>query len=173
MSTEPRSAIIVRVPLPARLARIRGQWDWSAVRGVPGHVTILFPFVPAARLGPGIRGELAAIAASHPPFDVRFRRVGQFPGVAYLDPEPAEPFTRLTGAVVDRWPGFPPYEGAFDEVVPHLTVADGDGAPLGRIAEDALAALPFDRRVSRLEVIVEGGDARWRTRWRLPLGKQG
>jgi len=173
MATEPRSAIIVRVPLPARLARIRRRWDWSAGRGVPGHVTILFPFVPAARLGRDVRSELAAIAAAHPPFEVRFRRVGRFPGVAYLAPEPAEPFARLTQALVARYPAFPPYEGAFDEIVPHLTLADADGAPLDRIAEDAASALPIGLRVSTLEVIVEDGGGRWRTRWHLPLGGKG
>jgi 2'-5' RNA ligase len=167
---EARSAIIIRVPLPPALTRLRRQWDWSASVGVPGHVTILFPFLPAAHLGPEVRGELAAIAAANAPFDVRFRRVGRFPDVAYLVPEPAEPFLGLTEAVVARYPGFPPYEGAFDEIVPHLTLADAASAPLDRIARDAESALPFARRAAALEVILEHQGGRWRTRWRIPLG---
>jgi 2'-5' RNA ligase len=169
VATEPASAIVVRVPVSRALERSRRQWDWAAGLGVPAHVTILFPFLPVSRLGPAVRAELAAIAAAHAPFDVRFRRVGRFPGVVYLMPEPSGPFSRLTEAVVARYPDFPPYGGAFDEVIPHLTIAESDDGPLGEVAEHVRTALPFERRVSALELIVEGGDGRWRTRWRVPL----
>ncbi len=170
MGDETRSAIIVRVPLPPSLVRIRRQWDWSAAGGVPGHVTILFPFLPAARLTLEVRAELAEIAGTHPPFDVQFRRVGRFPGVAYLVPEPAEPFVRLTEAVMARYPGYLPYEGLFDEIVPHLTLADSADIALDRILGDALSALPLERRAATIEVLVEDRGGRWRTRWRIPLG---
>ena len=169
IGTEPTSAIVVRVPLPRTLERLRRQWDWAAGVGVPGHVTILFPFMPVALLGPGVRRELAAIAAAHDPFDVRFRRVGRFPGVVYLAPEPAGSFSRLTEAVVARYPEFPPYGGAFSDVIPHLTLAKSNDAPLDELAERA-AALPFECRATALEVLAEDGDGRWRSRWRLPLG---
>src|SRR6187551_1754759 len=74
--TEPTSAVVVRVPLPARLARLRARHDWAASVGVPPHVTVLFPFLPAARLLPTVRRELAGIAREAAPFDVRFARVG-------------------------------------------------------------------------------------------------
>jgi 2'-5' RNA ligase len=170
VDTEPASAIVVRVPLPRALERSRRRWDWAAGVGAPAHVTILFPFLPVGRLGPAVRTELAAIAASHGAFDVRFRRVGRFPGVVYLAPEPAAPFTRLTSAVVARYPDFPPYGGAFDSVIPHLTIAESADGPLDTIAAGARAALPFDHRVAALEVIIEGGDGRWHSRWRVPLG---
>ena len=170
VATEPASAIVVRIPVPPALERSRRQWDWAAGVGVPAHVTILFPFLPAPRLGPGVRADLATIAAAHGPFDVRFRRVGRFPGVVYLAPEPSGPFTHLTEAVVTRYPDFPPYGGAFDEVIPHLTIAESADGPLDEIAERARAALPFAYRVSAFELIVEGGDGRWRTRWRVSLG---
>jgi 2'-5' RNA ligase len=170
VTTEPASAIVVRVPVPHELERWRRQWDWAARVGVPAHVTILFPFLPAMRLGRDVRSELAAVAAAHGPFDVRFRRVGRFPGVVYLAPEPSGRFKRLTDAVVGRYPDYPPYGGAYVEVIPHLTIVESDDGPLDRIAEEARASLPFEHRVSGLEVIVEGGDGRWRTRWRIPLG---
>jgi 2'-5' RNA ligase len=170
VATEPASAIVARVPVPRMLEQARRRWDWAAGVGVPAHVTILFPFLPVRRLGPGDRRELAAIAATEEPFVVRFRRIGRFPGVVYLAPEPSAPFTRLTAAVGARYPDFPPYGGAFDEVIPHLTVAESAEAPLDDIAAEARGTLPFERRVSALEVIVEGGDGRWHTRWRLPLG---
>jgi 2'-5' RNA ligase len=170
VATEPASAIVVRIPVPRVLERSRRQWDWAASVGVPAHVTILFPFLPAIGLGRDVRTELVAIAAAHAPFDVRFRRVGRFPGVVYLAPEPSGPFKRLTGAVVGRFPDFPPYGGAHDEVIPHLTIAESQDGPLDRIAEGARAALPFGHRVTAIEVIVEGGDGRWHSRWRIQLG---
>lgn len=160
----------MRIPVPPALERSRRLWDWAAGVGVPAHVTILFPFLPIGRLEPAVRADLAAIVSTHGSFDVRFARVERFPGVVYLAPEPSAPFTRLTVAVVARYPDFPPYGGAFDTVIPHLTIAESDDGPFDEIAEHARATLPFEHRVSALELIVEGGDGRWRTRWRVPLG---
>ena len=126
------------------------RWDRAAGAGVPAHVTVLFPFLPARGLVPAVRRELAAIAATQAPFEVIFATVGRFPDVVYLAPRPAEPFTRLTGAVAARFPDFPPYGGAFDEVIPHLTIAESDEAPLdddrrGR-GEPAPVRMPSRRR---------------------------
>jgi 2'-5' RNA ligase len=169
-TTEPASAIVARVPLPRALERLRTSWDWAASVGVPAHVTVLFPFLPAEQLLPGVRRELATLTAAHPPFDLRFERVGRFPGVVYLAPEPAAPFLELTRAVVRRYPDHPPYGGAFELVVPHLTITESEEAPLDDIAASAAAALPFRHHVSSLEVLVEGGEGRWHRQWRLPLG---
>ena len=46
--------------------------------------------------------------------------------MVYLAPEPAAPFVALTEAVGAEFPGFPPYGGAFDEVVPHLTISEAN-----------------------------------------------
>jgi 2'-5' RNA ligase len=175
--TEPVSAVIVRVPLPGRLVRLRARHDWAASVGVPPHVTVLFPFVPARRLTPAVRQGLAAIARSAAPFDVRFERVGRFPNVVYLQPEPATPFSSLTKTVHAIFPDFPPYGGAFDEVIPHLTITETfgdavDEAMLDGIAVEAAHDLPFGVRVSRLDVIVEGDDGRWRGLWRVPLARR-
>jgi 2'-5' RNA ligase len=139
-------------------------------------VTVLFPFLPAASLTPAVRGEVAAIARSADPFAVRFERVGRFPGVVYLAPEPPAPFSALTGAVHAAFPDYPPYGGAFDVVIPHLTITEVVGASLDDMQLDAIAAeagrnLPFGTRVTRLEVIVEGDDGRWSGKWRIPLGR--
>ena len=84
---------------------------------MPAHVTILYPFVEPDELDAGGPRELAAIAARHQPFRVRFEKVGCWPGVVYLAPEPAGPFARLTEDLVAAFPNHPPYGGAFDEVV--------------------------------------------------------
>ena len=143
--------------------------DAAAGAGVPEHVTILFPFLPPARLASGVRRDLARIAALHEPFDVRFVRIGRWPEVVYLIPDPSAPFDRLTDAIVTRYPDFPPYGGAFEQVVPHLTVVESAVAPLDHIAAETERHLPFGCRVTHLEVLVRGAGA-WRRRWSIPLG---
>ena len=159
---EPVSGVVVRATIPAALDRIRRRDDRAAASGAPPHVTILFPFMPVARLRPGVRQALAEVAAGVDPFEVRFARVGRFPGAIYLVPEPSAPFAALTAAIVDCFPDYPPYEGAFDEVVPHLTLVESPTAPLDRIAGAAARHLPFDRPVTAIEVLVEETDGRWR-----------
>ena len=168
--TEPASAIVIRVSVPSGLERLRRRWDTNAGLGIPAHVTILFPFVPASELDDDHRASLAEIARRHQPFDIAFRRVGRFPAVVYLAPEPSAPITALIEAIATAHADYPPYGGMFDEVVPHLTVAEADTAPLDGIAADAGRWLPFSHRAAALEVLVESPAGRWRRRWRLPLG---
>jgi 2'-5' RNA ligase len=164
------SAVIVRVSIPPALERIRRRWDLAASAGVPAHVTILYPFLPPVELRPAIRAELATIAASVEPFDVRFAAVGRFPMVVYLAPEPVAPFVALTATLTARFPGYPPYGGAFNEVIHHLTVVESQTEALDGIVGDVEPLLPFERHVGALEVIVECADGRWRPRWRIALG---
>jgi hypothetical protein len=168
-ATEPASAIVIRVPVPAGLDRVRRRWDTAAGAGIPAHVTILFPFLPASDLTPADRSALADIAHGVDRFEVAFRRVARFPRVVYLVPEPSAPISTLTAAVTTRYPGHPPYGGIFDEVVPHLTVTESDAAPLDEIAGETERWLPFTHDVVALEVLVESPEGRWRRHWRIPL----
>jgi 2'-5' RNA ligase len=170
-ATEPASAVIVRVSLPRPLARLRSQSDWAAGVGVPAHITVLFPFLPAERLDADVRRSLATIAAAAEPFEVNFAEVGRFPTVVYLTPKPSKPFTLLTDAVFEHFPEYPPYEGAFEVVIPHLTITESTAAPLEAIALEAARSLPFARKVTTLEVLVEGTEGHWHPRWRISLGR--
>jgi 2'-5' RNA ligase len=171
--SEPTSAIIVRVPLPARIARVRRRWDRSGAIGVPPHVTILFPFLPPERLTAAVRHALADVAAAHPAFDARFTTVRRFPSLLYLAPEAPEPFVALTEAYVGRFPDFLPYGGIHDDVVPHLTVVEGIEAQMDEVGAELEAELPFSCSVRAIEVITPSEAGPWRLRWRLPLGRAG
>jgi 2'-5' RNA ligase len=168
--SEPISALVVPFTVPPPLARVRRRWDYAALTGVGPHVTILFPFLPCAELGPRDRAQLAAMAGTVPAFDVRFEEVRRFPDLVWVQPEPAEPFVDLTAAVVGRWPSHPPYEGAFDIVIPHMTVVESDIADLETIEALTRRSTPFARRGQRMELWCQDGAGRWRTRWRLPFG---
>lgn len=164
------SALYVDVPAAERLISAhRLRWD-GAGAAVPAHVTVLYPFLDPAAISDEVHEALGQIASHVAAFDVRFERVGRFPDVVWLAPEPLHPIAALTAAVADRWPDHPPYGGAFDEVVHHLTVADG--APpevLDRLEREVSALLPISQPVRELTLA-----ARCRGTWaelaRYPLG---
>ena len=170
MAARPSSGIAIPLPIPTSIARIRRRWDLGASLGARPHVTILYPFLPESMLTAQVRTDLAAIARNVQPFDVHFGVVRSFDGVLWIEPEPAAPFRLLTAAVVAHWPDWPPYGGIFDDVIPHLTVAESATAVRRNVGAAIAAALPFTRRASTLEVWRQDEARRWRPHWRLPLG---
>jgi uncharacterized cupin superfamily protein len=164
----------VAVVVPVRAAEPlvsgwRERYDASAAQGMPAHVTALYPFLPEHRLTDTVLTGLRELCAESPLLDVAFRRIGRFRGVLYLEPDPADGLRRLTLAIAARWPEAPPYEGRFDEVVPHLTVATGVNEDVAKQIEAALRpGLPLRARLAEACVYVFDG-ARWRLRMRLPF----
>lgn len=170
-----RSAIVAQIRLPDRLEAIRLEHVDNARLGVPAHVTLLFPFVPAASIDSRVIAGAAVAIARTAAFDVEFREVTSFDpgptpeGVVWLRPAPSAPFLVLTESLVDAFPGYLPYEGLHEEVVPHLTLAEM-GMDIAGIKRRASETLPFRRRVAAAVLLVEDGSGRWRARRRLPLG---
>ena len=166
-----RSAVVVTVPEAAPVVdELRLRYTYDAPRGMPAHVTVLFPFVPAKRLEEA-EEPLAALLREHTTFEASFARTARFPGVLYLAPEPAERFSALTHAVAGAWPEHPPYEGAHDTVIPHLTVAESDDESV----LDALAArvepqLRVRARIAAASLFAEDGGGRWHPYGNVPLG---
>jgi 2'-5' RNA ligase len=155
-----RTALIVAVPeAEPAVGEHRLKHDWSAARGVPAHITILFPFVESDDVD---EDALADLFASLPSFEFTLDRVERFDGgIVWLHPEPSELFAQLTAAVWRRWPDYPPYEGAHATVIPHLTVSE---TPLAfELAE------PIASRATEVTLIEEQPDGRWTTRRRFPL----
>jgi 2'-5' RNA ligase len=169
---EGETAVVVPVDAAERVVgRWRGRYDSSASAGMPAHVTVLYPFLPPDDVVPDVVDRLAAIVAGEPSFDVTFARFGRFPGpVLWLDPEPAEPFRRLTHAVWRAWPQAPPYGGLYEDVTPHLTIAElADDALLDEIRDDVARGLPLSSTVTRAQLSVLR-DGTWTSEVMLPLG---
>lgn len=147
----------------------RRRYTLDAPAGMPPHITILFPFVDAARLG-DVEARLAELVGATASFDLTFARTARWPNLLYLEPDPVEPFVALTRAVEREWPEHPPYGGAHDAIVPHLTVAEStNSALLERIAADVRTRLPISRRVREACVFAETDDGRWHEHCQLPL----
>jgi hypothetical protein len=96
-------------------------------------------------------------------------RIGRFPGVIYLAPEPAVPFVRLTGLIQRRWPSSAPYEGAYDRVVPHVTVTLGDLSAEPATLEQQLPITVQAEEMWLMKPIRHG----WRTHSRSRFGSTG
>jgi len=163
------SAVVVATVLPPALERIRRHNTYAAAHGIPAHVTVLYPFLPADLLKPAIRDALARIAAAEHRFAVRFARVERWPEVVWLAPEPPAPFARLIEATCAAFPDYPPYGGTVPEPIAHLSIAEGASFDANAVSAAANPYLPFERAISALTVITEQPDGMWRVRWRLPL----
>ena len=170
--TESAVLVVVAAAEPV-VGEFRAAYDRSTAWGVPPHVTVLYPFVPPERLDDGVLERLAAAAGTVPSFDLTFARTDWFgEEVLWLAPEPAGPLKALTAAVCAAFPDFPPYGGAHDEVIPHLTIAHG--APLAvlhAVAESVEAQLPIRLGVSEAVLYVgSAAPGSWRPLVALPLG---
>jgi 2'-5' RNA ligase len=169
-----RSALLVAVPEASAVADpwLERTANAKPSHGIPAHLTVLFPFVPAAELDGALLGDLSALFVRVRPFDFELTECRRFPAVLYLAPEPAEPFVAMTEAVVAVYPDFPPYEGIFDSIVPHLTVAEGLPTVLNRAEGEVRPRLPIRAEADEVLLLeeVEPEPRRWRVRARIPLG---
>lgn len=166
----PRQSTLL-VPVPEAepaVAAWRGRSGAVGAPGLPLHLTLLHPFVPAAGIDGSVEAGVRAVVAGLAPIRFTLARLERFPGVLYLAPEPAEPLVGLTGALHARWPAHRPYDGAFDRVVPHVTVAFGAEAqaPTERLER----LLPIEATVRSVWLMTEGWSGRWSSRARFPLG---
>jgi 2'-5' RNA ligase len=106
-------------------------------------------------------------------FDAVLDRVRWFAGdrVAWLAPEPSDPFRPLTQAVWSRFPDCPPYGGIHDDIIPHLTIGQNGRPEDMRFAAQVVElSLPVRIRVDRV-ALIQGSDdpGSWHTVTELPL----
>jgi hypothetical protein len=174
MAAARRSALVLEVPEAA--AVVEGWLERTAEAkpsaGIPAHVTVLFPFVPADEIDDALIADLSALFVRLPPFDFALRECRRFPALLYLVPDPPEPFVAMTEAVAAAYPDFPPYEGVFDSIIPHLTVAEGLPAVLTRAEAEVRRWLPIAADAHEVVLLeeLEANPSRWHARARVPLG---
>lgn len=155
------TAVIVPVDAAeVAVAEHRRRLDAAAAWGVPAHVTVLYPFVHPNAVDGELLGRLDEALSSVPAFECAFTQCKWFGEAAlWLAPQPDQPFRDLTSAVWRAFPEHPPYGGAFDDVVPHLTVGEVSERRRGSVRElrEAEAAvrpqLPIDAHVGRVLLI--------------------
>jgi hypothetical protein len=164
------TSLIVPVPAAEPLVGVhRALLDPSAGTGVPAHITLLGPFVARDAIGAADLDELRQLFAATPTIAFSLDRVARFAHALYLEPAPAEPFAALTRAIWRRWPAHPPYGGEHREIVPHLTVAVGEGD-----FDDVRAALelrlPLAAVAGEAWLIAQSADGPWVVHRRFAFG---
>ncbi len=121
---------VVMIPVPDLEGVVRPRLERLMPEVVPAdpddtvaHITVLGPFMALGDLTEGVLDELERFFADVTPFDFQLTGLHTFPGgKVYLAPSPAAPFRNLTHQLAHLFPEHPPSGGAFDEVVPHLSV---------------------------------------------------
>ncbi len=175
MSGPPTPSSTALVALIADADRVVNRWrvdlDPSAKRGMPAHITVLYPWIPLEDLTDGDEKTLADLVAAVPAFNVSLTDIQRFPRTLWLAPYPADPFVRLTMDVHRQWPEYEPYAGRFPMIVPHLSIGDAvDPDALGHVVADVAPQLPIDSRVTHLALMAHDADGQWQQRTLYPLG---
>ena len=171
-----RSALVV----VAREAEpVVGEWRRrylreSVERGIPPHLTILFPFVPASEIDDATLAALRRLYAPVAAFDYELASVESFPDAAWLAPVPPEPFLDLVARTRGAFPDRPPYGDPGHVVIPHCTVGvDEDperlGAMVRELRERLAPTLPIRCHADEVSLVGELSDGTWVTRESFPL----
>lgn len=163
MSSDPfpdssaHSVLVIPVPelndwVRARTAYYDASFLGHEATFVNAHITLLGPWLTTPT--PRDLARVAEIAARTPAFDYVLTDLCTFPdGIAYLDPEPAAPFTALTDHLIATFPQCPPYGGAFGTVVPHLTVDQvRDEVTLESVRASLGGLIPTRSRATRIDL---------------------
>ena len=138
--------------------------------GMPPHVTLLIPFADSDALP---LAEVRDVLEAFAPFDFALTESRRFEPpsgpILWLAPDPATPFVELTEALVRAFPDYPPYGGAFDQIVPHLSVAATRDSRLPQRIERELApALPI-AATADAATIVTRRNGRWEPHSTVPF----
>ena len=157
MSALRTALVLVLDDAQPALEPVRADFHPEAVaRGIPLHVTVLFPFVAPDAVP---ASELQQLFGSFAPLEFSLTRLAEFPGVVYAVPEPDRDLLILMRAVHGRFPETPPYGGEFDQVIPHATLAEG--VPLDAVVDRCESLLPIPCRVDGVTLLVETREDRW------------
>lgn len=142
----------------------------QVAKGIPLHVTLLYPWVPRDDVQEADQERVRALFAAREPFAYSLTRVDGLPaGYAYLVPEPPDELRDCTRALCELFPAYPPYGGAHGGgTIPHATLAFG--VPPELVEERVRNALPFSCEVDDVALLEEHEPDRWRVRERFPLG---
>lgn len=135
----------------------RRQFATDATEGMWAHLTLIYPFRDSSQVDAGTWREIVHVLRPFRSFAFRLTRTAYFhgePPVLYLVPEPSSPFVRMTETLAAAFPDTPPYGGAFDEVVPHVSVADRDDLELlAEIEMDLKRRLPIAATAREVQLV--------------------
>jgi 2'-5' RNA ligase len=165
------SGLVLLTPdLDDRFGDLRAVHDPAARQGMPAHLTVLYPFMDPVKLNATRRARLADALRGFVGLELVFSKLGRFPEVLWIAPEPAEATVAMTRAIAAAFPDYPPYGGQFETVIPHVTVAMGEGLDLGALEPEVRRRLspPVVQRIEAVSLFTTVR-RRWREVDRFPL----
>ena len=173
MSRPLSSGLIVPVEAATSLVAPWIERLPAAGRGLPPHVTALWPFLPVEAVDEAVERRLDGLLAGVPAFSFALTRVAGLADAAVLLPEPAAPFDALTRLLWAEWPECPPFGGAYEDITPHLVVALDPPAGEREAIEAALTPhLPLACRAAEVLLVEETVSGVLRERRRFSLEGQ-
>jgi 2'-5' RNA ligase len=164
------SALVVPVPAADNdIGAIRRRFQPS---GMCAHVTVLYPFVTSSSISRVVVDGLCDVVRRIEPFRFELSEIGWFrEQVLYLAPTPSAPFEELTALLVARFPHYPPYRGAFETVIPHLTVGEGARpGQLRRVEGQLSQQLPIQAVAEAVWLMAPDPAGHWELLHAFPLG---
>jgi 2'-5' RNA ligase len=160
-----------------QLAPVRAEFHPTAVaRGLPLHLTLLYPFEPRAAFDEAVLERVGRTCGGHPPLSFSLTDVTTFPGgFVCLAPEPDGGVRALMRALWDQFSETPPYAGEIEDPDPHVTVGwspDGRDDPelFEAVRRRVEPLLPIRCEIASVSLYEEAQPGRWRLRERAPLG---
>ncbi|MBC3192746.1 2'-5' RNA ligase family protein [Pseudonocardia sp. C8] len=165
-----RTAVVIPVPeLDPVLGAVATHRPDAVRPGIPAHLTLLYPFVPAPELTGAAVDRCRALCAGTGPVRVTFRHAVAGSSMVATTPEPAGPLAALARALREAWPEHPPYGGRFGpDPDPHVTLALDPGPDAAALAVATGGLLPVDAVLSAAALVELTADG-WRQRAALPL----
>ena len=170
-----QSAISISVPeLGTLLAPWRDATVKVASKGVPPHITLLYPWRTPPLGGSDMEALRAVIVHIHA-FSITFSTFGRFESsILFLQPDDDGTLHKLMHTLFAAFPDTPPYGGTIPDPTPHLTVAETNGEEQIKEFEDqarqALAQhLPFTIHVTHITVLEQDEQEVWHQVAALPL----
>lgn len=166
------SALVVCVPAAEpHVGALRERHDPVARRGMPPHLTVLYPFVAPGEITPAVLARVQDALRTIRAFDFELADLGRFPDTVWLAPSRTTPFVALTTTIAAAFPAHPPYGGRFATIVPHLTVAHttGDASAIENELRSNLQRLGPVRTSCTTVELVDDTSGRWQIRHRFAL----
>lgn len=158
-------------PADAVLSAVAQQYPEAVRDGVPAHVSLLYPFLPADELDEDVINALSDLLAQSGPMTVALDEVQRQDEFVALRPDPITGLRELSAAVQARWPDVVPYDGRFGDVDPHVTIALHTTAERATtIAEQIVPPLvPISAELRDVWLVAYSG-GRWTVRQKFVLG---
>jgi hypothetical protein len=165
------AVVLVLCQFSPELTALHAEHHPAAVtRGIPLHITLLWPFVPRPALTDSVIATLRTFFAERAPVSFELARIDAFPDALYAAPEPASELVDLIDELALAFPETPPYGGAFAEPIPHATLAvPTEGSEGEKLRGAAASLLPVSCKVTYASLLEEHKPERWTERKRFPL----